>query len=166
VEKPHSQTKLTDMTKRHTYNTDLTKKEHLNLNKAYYTKPIRDYMDMDYIPDLYRQSINPELSQQSRDEATEALKFMGKFNREYYGFQFTNTDADLHKTKEERREVWRRGHAVRKDTWAIMGGSQSDVNLTRTYSMTEPSAKIPEVDLQAAERFLGNGYKILQGLED
>ncbi len=64
-----------------------TKRPRYGLSRRHTRKHARDYVDQDYIE---------KLSEKEKD-------WLDKFNREYYQNKFSNTAADLHDTKEEKR---------------------------------------------------------------
>lgn len=74
----------------------------------------REYVDFDYV-DI--------LSEADKD-------FLDRFSREYYNNFFAKNAPTIHKTAEQKREVYRVNHARRRDMWTFYHRMPHDYTAT------------------------------------
>lgn len=79
-------------------------KRKYGLSRQHTRRAARDFLDFDYIEKLA-----------ATDPA--ALEWLERFAREYYQSRFTNTDKDLHNTKELKRREYGENNARVRDMW-------------------------------------------------
>lgn len=90
-------------------------------------------VDQDYINDLVKMSKNKNLSKEQRNEAKKALKFVDKFNDEYYNGYFKKGEKSLHK-KSQRKECYGRVNSQNRDVSSIVG---AQFKMSSYYELSE-----------------------------
>jgi beta-glucosidase/6-phospho-beta-glucosidase/beta-galactosidase len=129
------QTEETTKSTAKTKKTRRSKHKYPGLMKQYTSKIRREYLDQDYIDKL----------------SDEEKKWLSNFNEEWLGANFNHDGKVLHRTKEEKREIYNRNNARNRDLISQMNAQNKLVATDKVKEMLEKEELHQHVNPESVE---------------